>query len=392
MKKSLVFVLVLLVVLILAACGGSAEPDTPDDYDYWHGVYWDSDQNNEEESQELLFENVVISQAPNAIAAGANNSFALTEDGNLWGWGFHGYFSSRDSWSDIPVHLMDNIASISIGFTHNLVVDNNGVLLGWGDNFHSQLADAAPTGNIFMPVRLMEDVIAAAAGHRHTLALTSAGVLWGWGDNSNNAINLDGTAIIETPIQIMNGVVAIAAERETSMAITADGALWRWGTGPGLDRGITHIMDDVIYIYTRSVGAPSYIVMSDVIASYAITSDGNLYGWGAYNNYDAPRQDIPIRLMTDVIAVSGTGPNTMAITSDGTLWGWGTNINGQLGNGTTTQRLDPQRIMNDVISISVGAHNTMALTADGGLWIWGSHNVDVRGDGIKRGLYPVRIN
>ncbi len=39
--------------------------------------------------------------------------------------------------------------------------------------------------------------------------------------------------------------------------------------------------------------------------------------------------------------IAGGGFHTIALKSDGTLWAWGANYNGELGDGTTTDRWSP---------------------------------------------------
>ena len=61
--------------------------------------------------------------------------------------------------------------------------------------------------------------------------------------------------------------------------------------------------------------------------------------------------------------------HSMAIMSDGSLWGWGQNEKGQLGDGTTEDRLYPVRIMDNVIQVSAGNMHTAAIKNDGSLWV-----------------------
>jgi alpha-tubulin suppressor-like RCC1 family protein len=63
----------------------------------------------------------------------------------------------------------------------------------------------------------------------------------------------------------------------------------------------------------------------------------------------------------------------MAITNDGSLFAWGNNRRGQLGDGTTTDRLSPVQIMSDVVVVSAGGAHTMAITSEGNLFAWGEN-------------------
>jgi len=80
--------------------------------------------------------------------------------------------------------------------------------------------------------------------------------------------------------------------------------------------------------------------------------DGSLWAWGA--NWDGQLgdgtwswgPDSPVRIgtATDWASVSAGNSHTMAIREDGSLWAWGSNVEGRLGDGTTTQRNSPVRI------------------------------------------------
>ena len=50
---------------------------------------------------------------------------------------------------------------------------------------------------------------------------------------------------------------------------------------------------------------------------------------------------VPVSGLTGVVAIAAGQLNSLALLSDGTTRGWGFNGTGQLGDGTTTQRLTP---------------------------------------------------
>jgi alpha-tubulin suppressor-like RCC1 family protein len=79
-----------------------------------------------------------------------------------------------------------------------------------------------------------------------------------------------------------------------------------------------------------------------------------------------------------------TGENhTLAIRPNGTLWAWGKNDYGQLGDGTTTNRLSPVQVgsTNDWLTVATGYNHNLAIKFDGTLWAWGANAQGQLGDG-----------
>ncbi|HEX4419207.1 MAG TPA: hypothetical protein VH165_14950, partial [Kofleriaceae bacterium] len=71
-----------------------------------------------------------------------------------------------------------------------------------------------------------------------------------------------------------------------------------------------------------------------------------------------------------------TGDNhACAIRSDGTAWCWGRNSHGELGDGSTTDRVSPVEVtamsLPKLTAISGGGEHTCAIGADHSVWCWG---------------------
>lgn len=96
----------------------------------------------------------------------------------------------------------------------------------------------------------------------------------------------------------------------------------------------------------------------------------------------------------DVVDLHGGREHVIALRSDGTVWVWGSNVEGQLGLGTTGNRSTPVRVgsLSDVVAVETGHNFSLALTADGDVWSWGLNSDGQLGDGtttMRRS--PVRV-
>ena len=74
---------------------------------------------------------------------------------------------------------------------------------------------------------------------------------------------------------------------------------------------------------------------------------------------------------------------TAATKTDGTLWGWGNNQYGQLGDNSAVHRLSPVQnitFASNWLQVSCGSNHTAAIKTDGTLWTWGINNIGQLGD------------
>jgi alpha-tubulin suppressor-like RCC1 family protein len=82
--------------------------------------------------------------------------------------------------------------------------------------------------------------------------------------------------------------------------------------------------------------------------------------------------------------VAAGGYHTCAMTTTGAVICWGANAAGRLGDGTTTQRLTPtptSGLGGGAAAIAPGFNHTCALTTSGGVMCWGDNYYGQLGDG-----------
>ncbi|MEW5945836.1 MAG: S8 family serine peptidase [bacterium] len=134
----------------------------------------------------------------------------------------------------------------------------------------------------------------------------------------------------------------------------------------------------------------------------ALTNDGSVKCWG-YNYFGqlgdgttTTYNPTPVSVtgMSGAVAVSGGSVHTCALINDGSVKCWGDNYYGQLGDGTTIDKLTPVSVtgMSGAVAVSGGYAHTCALINDGSVKCWGYNYYGQLGDGTRTTYNPTPVS
>ena len=199
------------------------------------------------------------------VTAGDSCSFALTDDGRVYGWGT---FRSNDGIfgftpdtkiAHLPELIPDlkKITSIKAGANHALALDSTGAVFAWGSGQQNQLGrrvvertktEGLKPRAFGLPKGPNNGIKTIESGSYHSFAISKNGSVYGWGLNNmgetgimNNAGQDD--AIIPKP-QVVDAlknktVVSIKGASHHSIAATSEGECLVWGRLDGSQMGIS---------------------------------------------------------------------------------------------------------------------------------------------------------
>jgi len=343
------------------------------------------------------------------IAAGDYHTVLLDSDSSVWTWGnnMSGQLGNNSSSSSAtPVQVVSTygtghqygIIAVAAGNAHSVALGAGGNVLTWGENSFGQLGTGNNDGSGIPVVvadsdgtGILNKVTAIAAGREHTLALKSDGTVLAWGKNDQGQLGLDPTATAASnlPVQVagLTSIIGIASAGAHSLALKSDGTVWTWG-----GNGSGQLGDNTLtarYNPAQVKGSSGSGVLSGVIKlaagrghSLALLDDGTVWAWG--NNGTGQTALIPVKVsgLGYVTSISAGEMRSFAIAGT-TRYGWGANEYGQVGDGTTSDRLTPSAIsgLDGAATIVAGRYHSAAVTADGKVWTWGHNNFGQLGDG-----------
>ena len=248
------------------------------------------------------------------LSSGVNYMGVISGNGSLYMWGNNDCGQLGDgtkTYRDIPVKIMDNVVSVSVGRYASGAITKDRSLYMWGYNAWGQLGNGTIVDEV-IPVKVLDDVVAVGTNGATSAAITSNGDLYMWG------VDIYGYE----PTKIMSNVRDIKFGDDCYGIIKEDGSLYMWGCndygqlGDGTTEG-RYVPDVPVKIMDNVRN----VIMGEYNINGAITNNGELYLWGTGHLE-------PVRIMDNVLAASISMTlylNSGVLTKDGRLYEWDDN-------------------------------------------------------------------
>jgi alpha-tubulin suppressor-like RCC1 family protein len=308
----------------------------------------------------------------------------------------------------LPIAVVGGLTfnEIDTGADHTCAITAQSDVTCWGSDATGQVGQGGgrfrrtPT-----PVAGSATFATVSAGENHSCGLTSSGNGYCWGSNAGGQLG-DGTTAPDrnapTPIAGGHLFAKISAGSTHTCALDLTGAAYCWGTGMlGAGPAATS---------TTPQAVSGGLTFSDIAVgrnhSCAVASDGGGYCWGVnasgqIGNGSTTDRMTPTRVGgvivsgNDVIVINPSFSRITAgrshscgVSTTNVAMCWGSNTSGQLGGGTQGGSTLAVAVAGSLAftHLSAGADHTCGVSTTNQVLCWGSDNFGQLGDGTPGGV------
>jgi alpha-tubulin suppressor-like RCC1 family protein len=320
------------------------------------------------------------------LVAGDNHTCGLAAGGKAYCWGSNWYGQLGDGTTTdrlVPLAVSGGITFTSLvaGYNHACGLAWGGKAYCWGANFFGQLGDDTSGTNRSAPVAGAgwPTFTSLAAGQSHTCGLLPTGTAYCWGSDQQGALG-DGNAAGSRayPATVSGGQVytALTAGQYHSCGLSLGGTAFCWGYN-----AIGQLGDGTTTDHATPVAVNGGPTLTSLTAGGSHTCglawDRTAYCW------EPSSSPFPIRGGIALTSLAAGGQHTCGLVTGGVAYCWGSNVDGQLGDGTVTDRAAPVAISGGLLftGLVAGQLHTCGLAPDGKAYCWGYNAQGQLGDG-----------
>lgn len=256
-----------------------------------------------------------------------------------------------------------------VGGPVGCLLDASGTATCWGENTNARIApgDSASVSGTFgtklppLSLRIGVPIDGIAVGDRHTCVLAKDGKVLCWGLNNFGQLAVDDVQHRAEPKPVEGLPVAtqVVSGAFHSCALDAEGGVHCWGRADEGQLGIGEVKPAHAFSDSKYTPKPTRVKGLEPVRSIA----------------------------------SGSS-TTCAVTRGGKVYCWGGNDQGQVGDGTATNRHTPVLVepLGDVAEVQLGYDHACARLASDEVWCWGDGDDGKLGSGsIEDSAVPVQV-
>ncbi|MGQ0562697.1 MAG: RCC1 domain-containing protein [Gemmatimonadota bacterium] len=281
------------------------------------------------------------------LDAGYYHTCGLATSGRVYCWGNNGFGTLGDGTRTgraAPAEVADGLtnSALDAGAGHNCALARNGVAECWGQNDEGQVGDGSFTARAEpVPVTGGRVFTQVSAGHAHSCGLTSGGVAFCWGDDSRGQLGAGaespGKSAIPLRVQGDQPFARISAGYYQTCALTVAGEAWCWGLNSSGQNGDGTSLDRNVPVRARSDRL--FTALSPGDRFVCGSSDGAGICWGgAIRGWPASGATRALSTELRLERIAAGAQHVCAISRAGYAYCIGANYDGQLGDGTHSDR------------------------------------------------------
>ncbi|MEQ8423691.1 MAG: hypothetical protein RIA63_03210 [Cyclobacteriaceae bacterium] len=336
-----------------------------------------------------------------SVSAGEDHTCILKSNGKAYCWGDNsagqlGNGTTESSMSPVAVSGDLRFKSISVGWDHTCGVSVDNDAYCWGRGRYGRLGNGS-SENSMIPKAVSGGLSfeSVDSGLAHTCGITTDGDAFCWGRGEDGILGNNSIESSPVPVPVSGGHTfsSINAGSATTCGITANGDAYCWGASdfgsllgqgdndrdrkiaPGLVAGEFDFQPKSI-----SVGLDHACAISTADKAvcwgrgrYGKLGIGSAEGLGVIENLRTPRE---VKGSISFTSITTGVFQTCGIATDGKAYCWGRNGSGQLGDGTTTMRVEPATISANLNfkSITIGNDHACGVSSNDEVYCWGDGN------------------
>ena len=310
------------------------------------------------------------------IAASYNHTIILRADGTVWSTGYNQYgelgtgdTEERKIFTQVKgpngEGILENIVQITTGYYTGYALTTNGEVYGWGSNRYGELGQGSKSDDpVLYPTKMkkVSNIIQISSGAEYIVMLDAEGKVWGTGYNGNGQLGIGNTTLQTLPQQMtsISGIKEISAKSNNTYMLTEGGYVEGVGYNYYSQLGDGSSTDRTTAVYTKNtsnkyVSDAKHISAGEnsVFISRKKDSEGNPqgmyvigrndYGQLFTGNTTRAYYATEVEKEKDILTMALTeGQTGLMVDAEGNVYTVGYNGQGQIGNGTyenTTEKV-----------------------------------------------------